>query len=58
MYNNRRISSLKEKSIHSSSIWLIPFWVVGELEPVPADMGREAGYTLDELPEDHRAIER
>jgi len=31
---------------------------VGGLEPIPAVIGREAGYTLDRSPVHHRAIQR
>ena len=37
---------------------LIQFRVTGELEPIPAVIGREAGYILDRLPVHHRATER
>jgi len=30
--------------------------VVGGLEPIPADIGRKAGHTLDRLPVHHRAV--
>ena len=32
--------------------------VVGGLEPIPAVIGREAGYTLDRSPVHHRATQR
>ena len=45
--------------IHShliiSSRFILFYRVAGKLEPIPADYGRKAGYTLDKSPGHHRA---
>ncbi len=47
--------AMQEASIYPLSIPFILYRVAGLLEPIPAGIGRAAGYILDRSPVSHRA---